>query len=99
MMRPRRDIALCPIQYSILDPDHADIICAISDLSPQLCIDDCIVLVDDEGELANPGLWRVASLEAIPAPSISDPDAFPTCLYRCVRVGKINDPSVVHMLT
>jgi hypothetical protein len=97
-MKPRRDIVICPTQYSILDPDHAEVICAVSDSSPELRVNDRIVIVDEAGNLANPALWRIASLEAIPNESSNPDDASSSRLYRCDRVGKINDPNVVRML-
>jgi hypothetical protein len=97
-MKPRRDIAICPTQYSILDPDHADVTCAVSESSPQLRVNDRIVIVDEAGDLVHPALWRIVSVEATPDQSSSSDDASSSCLCRCNRVGKINDPNVVRML-
>jgi hypothetical protein len=97
-MKSRRDIVICPTQYSILDPDHAEVICAVSDLSPELRVNDRIVIVDEAGNLAHPALWSISILEAIPNQSSNPDEASSYCLYRCDRVGKVNDPNVVRML-
>jgi hypothetical protein len=99
-MSARREAALAPLEFNLIDKDHAEIVGDIWGGQPTgwLRVRDRILVVDKKGALADARLWRVEGLKSEAVPTASGRYNRTRVHFTCRRVGAIHDPSVVGLL-
>jgi len=95
-----REVLLNPVDYTIHDPDHADIVGDIWAGQPTgwLRVGDRLVMIDKRGGLANDTLWRIADLEAQQVQTPSGRYNRTRIRFRCERIGRVDDPAALEAL-
>jgi hypothetical protein len=99
-MSGRREALLKPVDYTILDTDHAEIVGDVWGGQPTgwLRIGDRIVMIDADETLLHEALWRITDLEAEQAVAPSGRYNRTRITFLCRRVGWIRDQSALEAL-
>lgn len=95
-----REGLLNPVDYTLHDADHADIVGDVWGGKPTgwLRVGDRVVIMDKDGGLLNDSLWRISDLEAKQVPTPSGRYNRTRIVFRCERVGRIVDQAALEAL-
>lgn len=95
-----REGLLDPLDYTIHDDDHAEIVGDIwgGRTTGWLRIGDRVVIIDKDGGMLNDTLWRIVSLDAQQVPTASGRYNRTRVTFSCIRIGRIKDEAALEQL-
>jgi hypothetical protein len=95
-----REALLHPVDYTIHDADHADIVGDIWAGQPTgwLRVGDRLVMIDKRGGLMNDTLWRIAEMEAQQVKTASGRYNRTRIQFACERIGRVGDEAALEAL-
>lgn len=95
-----REALLHPVEYTVHDPDHADIVGDIWAGQPTgwLRAGDRLIMIDKRGGLADDTLWRIADLESQHVQTPSGRYNRTRIRFRCQRIGRVDDEAALEVL-
>jgi hypothetical protein len=95
-----REALLKPVEYTIYDDDHADIVGDVWAGQPTgwLRVGDRIVMINAKGSMVHDGLWRITDMKTENVKTASDRYPRKHIRFSCRRAGRVQDPAALDAL-